>query len=208
MENSRKVRISPFTWVFLVLAVIMAIMAVYFFQDAMKYVTEYAESYGITVKDMGSDAVKYVMNAFLPYCIYTLIMLGFAAALYEISKLRASLYEEPEIEEYIAAAALAAEAEDAALEAEAEDAALAVEAEDAALEAEAEDAALAAEAAAAEEAAEAEVEEVVGAAEEAVEAETEEEADIVVAEAEEACEAEEAAVEAEEAAEVAEEVAE
>ena len=143
MKKSTKVRISPLTWVFLVFAVIMAIMAIYFCQDAVKYVTEYAESYGITVKDMGSDAIKYVMNAFFPYLVYTLIMLGFAAAMYEISKLRASLYEEPDDLDYAAAAALADEAvEEAAFEAveadeAVEDAAFeAVEAEEAACEAE------------------------------------------------------------------------
>ena len=92
MKN--KVKVGVLTWIFLVLAVIMVILAIYYTQDAVKYVNNYAAQYGASVSDTMGDAVKYVMNAAIPYLIYAICMAGIAAIMHKIDALKACLTAE------------------------------------------------------------------------------------------------------------------
>ena len=119
--------ISALVIVFYVLAVVMIGVAIYFGNDAFKYVKEYAEGYGTSISDMMGDAIGYICNAALAYVVYAIIFFGIAQLLTKANSILAMLAEAKPAEQ--PAAEVAAPAEEAA---EAEEA---VEAEEATEEA-------------------------------------------------------------------------
>jgi len=74
----KKNKISKFCYI---VSVIFAACAVYFLISAIIYISGYMESYGMTFKDMWSDSVSYVAEAFLPYLAYSVILLGIGKAI-------------------------------------------------------------------------------------------------------------------------------
>ena len=82
-------KFSVLAIVFYVIAVLMLIMAIYFGNDALQYVKEYAEGYGMSLKDMKKDAFGYIAQAALPYVIYAIICFGFGRLLWEIANVKA-----------------------------------------------------------------------------------------------------------------------
>ena len=104
--------ISALVIVFYVLAVVMIGVAIYFGNDAFKYVKEYAEGYGTSISDMMGDAIGYICNAALAYVVYAIIFFGIAQLLTKANSILAMLAEAKPAEQ--PAAVVAAPAEEAA----------------------------------------------------------------------------------------------
>jgi hypothetical protein len=104
--------ISALVIVFYVLAVVMIGVAIYFGNDAFKYVKEYAEGYGTSISDMMGDAIGYICNAALAYVVYAIIFFGIAQLLTKANSILAMLAEAKPAEQ--PAAEVAAPAEEAA----------------------------------------------------------------------------------------------
>ena len=113
-KSTGKKRICVIAIVFYVLAVIMLGLACYFGNDALQYVKEYAEGYGMSVSAMAKDAFGYIMQAALPYVVYAIICFGFGLVLSKLHALKAMLMADDA--EAVAEAAVAA-AEEAVSEA-------------------------------------------------------------------------------------------
>ena len=103
--------ISALVIVFYVLAVVMIGVAIYFGNDAFKYVKEYAEGYGTSISDMMGDAIGYICNAALAYVVYAIIFFGIAQLLTKANSILAMLAEAKPAEQ--PAAEVAAPAEEA-----------------------------------------------------------------------------------------------
>ena len=114
-KSTGKKRICVIAVVFYVLAVIMLGLACYFGNDALQYVKEYAEGYGMSVSSMAKDAFGYIMQAALPYVVYAIICFGFGLVLSKLHALKAMLMADDT--EAVAEAAVAA-TEEAVIEAE------------------------------------------------------------------------------------------
>lgn len=102
--------ISIIAIVFYVIAVLMLAMACYFGSDALQYVKEYAEGYGMSISSMKKDAFGYIAQAALPYIIYAIICFGFGQILSAIHKLKAALATGTQADAALAAVETAAEA--------------------------------------------------------------------------------------------------
>ena len=59
-----------------VIAALLLIVAVYMLVVNVRYLSSYAEMYGMSVTDMMSDLIQYSISGFVPYFTYAVLVFG------------------------------------------------------------------------------------------------------------------------------------